>query len=765
MSTTIRRMARAARTAAVSLTLGIIAACGGGGGYGGGTPPPPAPSGLSYSSPATTTVGVAMTALNPTVTGTVVSYGVSPALPAGISINTSSGSITGTPATATAQATYTVTATNATGSTTFGLALKVDPPPPSAFTLSPLVSDGSVTAPSTDAHLKNPWGMALLPGGPMWVANNHDQSSTIYDGTGLVQGLVVGIPAGVNGLGNVTGMVSSASTTDFTVTNGTVTAPARFLFATETGTISGWAPSVDGTHAKIAYDNAAGGAVFKGLAIANNGTANFLYAADFHNNRVVVLDRNFALVTPSGGFTDSNLPAGFAPFGIQAVLLNGSTVLVVTYAKQDATATDDVPGAGQGLVNIFDLNGTLQKHLVSTGAQLNSPWGVALAPATFGTLSNALLVGNFGDGKINAFNATSGDFIGAVSDSTGAAIVNSGLWGIAFGNGARNQPASTLYLTAGVVGETGGLYARIDLGATRPDIVAPTGVAVTGPVAASTVNGTVAVTANASDNVGVVRVDFTATVGTAGTPIGSATTAPFSVNWNSALTTNGPVSLTARAFDAFGNSTNSAAVAVTVLNVPDTTLPTVSITAPVAGNVSGSVTFTANASDNVGVAQVRFLAGTTVIGTDTTAPYSVTWDSTTVADGAVTLTAEAMDGAGNVATATLAVTASNAPTLATLQSTIFGPKCSGCHTGVGAVLPGSMNLSNASATFASLVNVTSGEVSTLKRVTPGDPNNSYVIQKLEGTASVGARMPAGGPFLDQATINGVRAWIQAGAAP
>jgi Putative Ig domain len=227
MRTTMTRVARAAQAAAVSLGL-LLAACGGGGGYGGGTPPPPpAPSALSYTSPAATTVGVAMTALNPTVTGTVTSYSVSPALPAGIAINTTSGAITGTPTAVTAQATYTITATNATGSTTFALALKVDPPPPSAFTLSPLVSDGSVTAPATDAHLKNPWGMAVLPGGPMWVANNHDLTSTIYEGTGLVQALVVSIPSGVNGVGNVTGMVSSTSTSDQWHCDSRVAVPLR----------------------------------------------------------------------------------------------------------------------------------------------------------------------------------------------------------------------------------------------------------------------------------------------------------------------------------------------------------------------------------------------------------------------------------------------------------------------------------------------------------------------------------------------------------
>jgi mono/diheme cytochrome c family protein len=169
------------------------------------------------------------------------------------------------------------------------------------------------------------------------------------------------------------------------------------------------------------------------------------------------------------------------------------------------------------------------------------------------------------------------------------------------------------------------------------------------------------------------------------------------------------------------------------------------------------------------VAQVRFLAGATEIGVDTTAPYSVQWNSAAfngaVVNGAVTLTAEARDGAGNISTATVAVTATNAPTLATLQASIFGPSCSGCHTGGGATLPASMNLSSTAATFASLVNVDSVEVPALKRVKPGEPGNSYVIHKVEGNQTVGGRMPLGGTPLNQATINQIRDWIQAGAAP
>jgi len=763
----LRRAIRAAKGLILTTGLLVVAACGGGdgmGGGGGGYGGTPAPSALSYTAPAAINVGTAITAMSPTVTGTVTGYTVSPALPAGLALNATSGVISGTPTATAAQATYTVTASNATGSTTFGLVLKVDAAIPSAYTMSALVSDGAAAAVSTDAHLKNPWGIAALAGGPAWVTDNHDHTATVYDGTGLVQTLVVSIPAGANGLGDVTGIVASSSNTDFQVTNGTTTASARFLFASESGSLYGWAPTVDGTNAKVAYNDTTG-AMYKGLALANNGTANFLYAADFHNRKIDVFDKNFAKVAVAGGFTDPTLPAGFAPFNIQAVTIAGTTMLVVAYARQDGTGTEEVTGAGEGVVNSFDLNGTLLKHLVARGAQLNAPWGIAVAPANFGTLSNALLIGNFGDGRINGFDASTGTFIHAVSNAAGAPITAAGLWGLWFGNGGRNQPTNTLYLAAGINGEVNGLYARIDLGATAPDIAAPTGVAITAPAAASSVSGTVDVTANAADNVGVARMLFQVRVGTTTTDISSDTTAPFSASWNSGSVANGAATLIATAFDAFGNSTASAGVAVTVNNVADVTPPTVAITAPTAGDVTGTVTVTANAADNVGIAQVQFFADGVSIGTATNAPYQVQWNAGAAANGIVQLTAVAKDGAGNQTTSTaVPVNVILVPTLAQLQENIFGPRCSGCHTGGGGALPNSMNLSSAAATFAALVNVNSIEEPTQKRVLSNTPNNSYLITKLTGTQTVGQRMPLGGPFLSQTEIDSVRAWIQAGAA-
>ena len=209
-----------------------------------------------------------------------------------------------------------------------------------------------------------------------------------------------------------------------------------------------------------------GGAIYKGLAIAKTDAGSFLYATDFHNNKVDVFDTNFAKqALPAGAFVDPKLPAGYAPFGIQAIAngTGGAVQIYVTYAKQDADAEDDVSGAGLGLVDIFDAKGKFVKQLVPPGGALNAPWGIALAPADFGTLSHVLLVGNFGDGKINGYDPATGVFMGSITDGTGAAFAVPGLWGIAFGNDVANQPHNTLFFAAGTNDEANGAYGRIDL--------------------------------------------------------------------------------------------------------------------------------------------------------------------------------------------------------------------------------------------------------------------------------------------------------------
>ena len=520
----------------------IVAACGGDG-YGGSDMP---------AASATITVQPATIALGQSATLTWSTNGTGcTASGAWSGAQAASGTLVVTPSAVGTQ-TYTLVCAGGIYSESSSQSATLTVNAPSAFSMSSLVSDGAVPAATTDANLKNPWGIVFAPDAPVWIANNVTQTATIYDGTGTKVPLIVNLPAGLNGSAGATGIVFNGSTTDFVVTEGPRSAPALFIFAGEGGTVLGWAPTVDGTNAIVAYDDGAGGAVYKGLAIADNGTANLLYAADFRNNKVDVFDSNFARITVAGGFTDATLPADYAPFGIQALQIQGQTRIVVTYAKRDVATDDEVVGAGLGLVNVFDTSGTLLTHLVAEGGALNAPWGLTMAPAEFGALSNALLVGNFGDGVINAYDPVTGAFVGSVQDSAGQPIATPGLWGIAFGNGARNQPTTTLYFAAGIAGEVDGLYGRIDLGATAPDIVAPT-VALTAP--SGTVSGTVAVTADAADDVGVAQVEFFA----GATSLGVDTTAPYSVDWNTTTTANGSVSVAAVASDAFGNSTTSAA--------------------------------------------------------------------------------------------------------------------------------------------------------------------------------------------------------------
>jgi uncharacterized protein (TIGR03118 family) len=326
-----------------------------------------------------------------------------------------------------------------------------------SFTTTTLVSDGAVSAPHVDANLKNAWGIAFNPKGFVWVADNATSVATLYDGNGVPQSLVVSIPAGTSGPANPTGIVFNG-TTDFTVSQGGKSGVGAFIFSGEGGTITAWAPAVSPTAAIVMFDDGSGGAVYKGLALANNGTANLLYATDFHNNKIDVFDRSFAKVAMPGKFQDATLPAGFAPFGIQAI----GSKLFVTYAKQDAAAHDNIDGAGLGFVDVFDTAGNLMQRFASAGP-LNAPWGIAQAPGTFGSFSGDVLIGNFGDGTINAFDPASGQFVGTVKMSNGAAFVQQGLWGIAFGNGLDNQPVNTLFFAAGPNSEADGVYGRIDV--------------------------------------------------------------------------------------------------------------------------------------------------------------------------------------------------------------------------------------------------------------------------------------------------------------
>ncbi|AVS73696.1 TIGR03118 family protein [Paracidovorax cattleyae] len=326
-----------------------------------------------------------------------------------------------------------------------------------AFTARTVVSDGSVPSTQTDPNLKNGWGIAFNPQGFVWVTATATQKSTLYDGNGVPQSLVVTVPPAGSVPANPTGIVFSGSS-DFQVTKGGVTGPSRFIFSSEDGSIAGWSPAADLSNAIVTYSDGAGGAVYKGLAIAANGNANFLYATDFRNRKVDVFDGSFRKVRLASDFSDPQLPADYAPYGIQAI---GSRI-VVTYARQDASGRNAVHASATGAVNLFNTDGTLAQRLLQPGAPLNAPWGVALAPANFGGASGQLLIANEGDGTIGAFDMATGVTKGVLAQGDGTVLRVDGLRGIAFGNGLNQQPLNTLFYIAGPNQGANGAYGRVD---------------------------------------------------------------------------------------------------------------------------------------------------------------------------------------------------------------------------------------------------------------------------------------------------------------
>jgi uncharacterized protein (TIGR03118 family) len=303
-----------------------------------------------------------------------------------------------------------------------------------SFAQTNLVSDIPGLAATTDPDLVNPWGVSFSPTSPFWVSDNGTGLATLYNGAGDKLGLVVTVPPpGAAPTGQVFNSSSSF--------NGDI-----FIFATESGTITGWRGAL-GTTAEILY-NPGTDAVYKGLAIGNTPNGTYLYATDFHNNIITVLPGTGA-PSLSGTFTDPNLPAGYAPFNIQ----NIGGKLYVTYALQDAAKHDDVAGPGHGIVDVFDLQGNFIQRLISNGGPLNSPWGIAIAPTGFGNFGGDLLVGNFGDGTINAFDPSTGTFLGQLDGANGTPLINLGLWDLSFGNGANGFSTDALYFTAGIPGD------------------------------------------------------------------------------------------------------------------------------------------------------------------------------------------------------------------------------------------------------------------------------------------------------------------------
>lgn len=316
------------------------------------------------------------------------------------------------------------------------------------FVQDNLVTDDPTinTARILDPALVNPWGVSFSGGSPFWVSDNGTGVATLYNvnpatNVPVKQGLTVTIP----GDGTVTGQVFSGTA----AFNGDA-----FLFVNEDGTVSGWRGAL-GTTAEILQTGSAAN-VYKGSALGVVGGHSYLYAANFRTGAIDVLKGDAGAPNLTGTFTDPNLPSGFAPFNVQRL---GSTVYV-TYAKQDPAKHDDVEGLGNGFVNAFDLNGNLLGRVGSQGT-LDSPWGLAIAPSTFGNFAGDLLVGNFGDGHINAFNPLTNSFIGQLTGADGAPVSIDGLWTLTPGNGAGAGSAAKLYFTAGSAGEAHGLFGSL----------------------------------------------------------------------------------------------------------------------------------------------------------------------------------------------------------------------------------------------------------------------------------------------------------------
>ena len=310
------------------------------------------------------------------------------------------------------------------------------------YSVHPLVSNVPGAAPTTDPNLVNAWGLTASATSPWWVADNGTNVSTIYRANGTIVPLVVQVPI------RPTGAVFWSFTTR-----------AVFVFDTEAGQIRGWHPS-QGNQTVVLADRSAVGAIYKGLAIASTTAGDRFYATDFHNGRVDVFDGNFNLITSPGAFVDPRLPAGYAPFGIQTI---GSRVFV-TYGKQDEDAEDEIAGQGLGFVDVYDTAGMLVSRVAQHG-QLNAPWGLAMAPSDFGRFSGDLLVGNFGDGQINAYEELSNGHFehrGELRDAHGKSITIDGLWALQFGHGTPNNgPTNTLFFTAGPNDEANGLFGSI----------------------------------------------------------------------------------------------------------------------------------------------------------------------------------------------------------------------------------------------------------------------------------------------------------------
>ena len=305
-----------------------------------------------------------------------------------------------------------------------------------AYHVQRLVSDRQGRAAHSDAHLVNAWGLAASPTGPWWTANEASSTSTLYSGAGRKQLLTVQVAGGPTGVAWYAGK-------QLRVTAGGVSDPARFVYACEDGKLRAWTPTVPkgwSTQSEVVVDEGATAAVFRGVAIDGSR----VFATDFHNARVNVYDAQWHRLRLPGAFVDESIPAWYAPFGIQAI--DGR--VFVTYVYRAPVNGNDAPTGGY--VDEFDRDGRLVARVQHAGV-LNAPWGLAQAPRSFGHFGGDLLIGNFGDGRINAFRRTSGgwSYAGTLNDGHGKPLVLNGLWGLGFGNDGTAGPADTLFFTSG----------------------------------------------------------------------------------------------------------------------------------------------------------------------------------------------------------------------------------------------------------------------------------------------------------------------------
>jgi uncharacterized protein (TIGR03118 family) len=329
-------------------------------------------------------------------------------------------------------------------------------PAGNAYLQHNLVADQPGIADFTDPNLVNPWALYTTASSPFWVNDAGTGLATIYSSNGAPSATKPAIPPSAKGVAPATATGGLANATGGFLIQGK--AP-NFIFVTADGAISGYVSSISTAAAQLAVDNSSASAAYYGVAVSATTTsaAPMLYAANFHSGGIDVFDTNYKPVTlPGTPFVDAAVPAGYAPFNIW----NLGGKLYVMWAKQNTAKTFAVSGAGLGAVSIFDLNGNLLQH-VATGGPLNAPWGVAIAPATFGAFANDLLVGNFGDGTINAFNPTTGAALGALADQNGNTISISGLWGLLLGNGGSGGDPNAIYFTAGTDNELHGLLGSL----------------------------------------------------------------------------------------------------------------------------------------------------------------------------------------------------------------------------------------------------------------------------------------------------------------